>query len=145
MGRIALVLLCAAMFCVFIVEAQVRNISGVVTSLDDGSVVSGVSVVVKGTTIGTITNIEGRYSLNIPEDAGTLVFSFVGMITQELSISGLTSGHCPALNCMQTNEGRKHEQADFHRRLHGNEGSGLLLQGDHWCQARDGQRIGPCA
>ncbi len=90
MGRIALVLLCAAMFCVFIVEAQVRNISGVVTSLDDGSVVSGVSVVVKGTTIGTITNIEGRYSLNIPEDAGTLVFSFVGMITQELSISGLT-------------------------------------------------------
>lgn len=88
MKRIALVLFCAAMFLVFVVEAQVRNISGVVTSSDRGAVISGVSVVVKGTTIGTITNTDGQYSLNVPEDAGTLVFSFVGMVTQELSISG---------------------------------------------------------
>lgn len=70
--------------------AQTGEISGVVTSADDGSTIPGVSVSVKGTTLGTITNIDGKYTLNVPNDAKTLVFSFVGMQTQEVPITGKT-------------------------------------------------------
>lgn len=70
--------------------AQTGEISGVVTSADDGSTIPGVSVSVKGTTLGTITNIDGKYTLNVPKDAKTLVFSFVGMQTQEVPITGST-------------------------------------------------------
>lgn len=66
------------------VLAQTREITGTVTSADDGSTLPGVSVSVKGTTIGTITDIDGKYTLKIPEGDQTLVFSFVGLKTQEL-------------------------------------------------------------
>ena len=69
-------------------NAQVRRISGTVTSYEDGSPIPGVSIVVKGTTLGTITNIDGEYQLDVPEDAKTLMFSFVGMKAMELSVSG---------------------------------------------------------
>ncbi|RUT73217.1 carboxypeptidase-like regulatory domain-containing protein, partial [Ancylomarina longa] len=58
------------------VLAQGREISGVVTSADDGLSIPGVSVIVKGTTIGTTTDFDGNYSLNVPEGEKTLVFSF---------------------------------------------------------------------
>ncbi|MGC9342577.1 MAG: SusC/RagA family TonB-linked outer membrane protein [Bacteroidales bacterium] len=64
---------------------QQQTVSGKVTD-SSGSPLPGVTVVVKGTTQGTVTNADGEYSLsNIPEDA-TLVFSFVGMRTQEIEI-----------------------------------------------------------
>jgi len=66
--------------------AQTKVITGTVTSADDGTTLPGVSVTVKGTTVGTITNIDGVYTLNIPENAQTLVFSFVGMKTTEQTI-----------------------------------------------------------
>ncbi|WP_462318533.1 TonB-dependent receptor plug domain-containing protein [Marinilabilia sp.] len=50
--------------------------------------IPGVSVFVEGTTIGTVTNDDGAYSLNVPEDADLLVFSFIGMQTQEIAING---------------------------------------------------------
>jgi len=56
------------------VLAQGREISGVVTSADDGLSIPGVSVIVKGTTIGTTTDFDGKYSINVPEDGTTLVF-----------------------------------------------------------------------
>jgi len=46
----------------------------------------GVTVVVKGTTQGTITDFEGNYTLNVPEEANTLVFSYIGMLSQEIEI-----------------------------------------------------------
>ncbi|PCH69859.1 MAG: SusC/RagA family TonB-linked outer membrane protein [Bacteroidales bacterium] len=70
------------------VLAQSREVSGVVTSADDGLSIPGVSVIVKGTTIGTTTDFDGNYSLNVPEDGKILIFSFVGMTTQELEITG---------------------------------------------------------
>jgi len=70
------------------VFAQSREISGVVTSADDGLSIPGVSVIIKGTTIGTTTDFYGNYSLNVPQDGTVLVFSFVGMTTQEVPISG---------------------------------------------------------
>ncbi len=66
-----------------------KTITGTVTSADDGSTLPGVSVVVKGTTIATVTDVDGKYVLkNVPNDATTLVFSLVGMQTQEVPISG---------------------------------------------------------
>ncbi len=63
------------------------KITGLVTS-SDGEPIPGVSIVVKGTTIGTVSDINGGFSLSVPEDATTLVFSFVGMLSQEVKIEG---------------------------------------------------------
>ena len=78
-------------FMIFIscwmVSAQEINVAGNVRSSTDGEPLPGVSVVVKGTTMGTVTNDEGLYSLsNVPPE-GTLVFSFVGLKTQEVPVS----------------------------------------------------------
>lgn len=71
-----------------VMNAQVRSISGTVTSAEDETSIPGVSVMIKGTTIGTVTDINGEYQLNVPEDAETIVFSFVGMQTIEKLIEG---------------------------------------------------------
>lgn len=72
-----------------VVLAQ-TTITGTVTSADDGAPLIGVSVVVKGTTIGATTDLDGKYELTVPEDATTLVFSYVGMTTKEIEIGGRT-------------------------------------------------------
>ncbi len=66
--------------------AQERTVAGRVTSTEDGSALPGVNVVLKGTTVGTATDSEGRYSLSIPSAGGSLVFSFIGLQTQEIAI-----------------------------------------------------------
>lgn len=66
--------------------AQDRKITGTVSAVEDGSALPGVNVVVKGTTEGTITDIEGNYSLNVSSDAQTLVFSFIGLKTTEIDM-----------------------------------------------------------
>lgn len=66
--------------------AQDRMVTGRVTSQDDGSALSGVSVVVKGSTNGTVTDAEGRFSLSVPANDGSLIFSFIGLKTQEVPI-----------------------------------------------------------
>lgn len=68
------------------VFAQNRTVSGRVTSTEDGSALPGVNVVLKGTTTGTATDADGRYSISVPSSGGTLVFSFVGLQTQEIAI-----------------------------------------------------------
>ncbi|MBA4408071.1 MAG: SusC/RagA family protein [Odoribacter sp.] len=69
-----------------VVLAQTKEITGNVTSADDGGTMPGVSISVKGTSMGTITDMNGKYVLKVPADAKTLVFSFVGMATQEITI-----------------------------------------------------------
>lgn len=69
-----------------VVQAQTRTITGTVTNAEDGSTIPGVSVVVKGTTYGTTTDMQGKYSLNIPPEAESLIYSFVGMTTVEKKI-----------------------------------------------------------
>lgn len=59
--------------------AQERTITGTVNSAEDGLSLPGVNVLVKGTSIGTITDANGKYSIIVPSDAQTLEFSFVGM------------------------------------------------------------------
>jgi len=82
-------LLIISMICLGLssVLAQTVQVSGTVTSADDGQPLPGVSVVVKGTVQGTVTNVNGKYSLVSPAD-GTLQFTFVGMETQEIAIAG---------------------------------------------------------
>ena len=67
-----------------------KTITGKVTSSEDGLGMAGVPVVVKGTTIGTATDINGAFTLSVPNDAQTLVVSFIGMKTVELPIGTQT-------------------------------------------------------
>ncbi|SHF57683.1 TonB-linked outer membrane protein, SusC/RagA family [Mariniphaga anaerophila] len=71
---------------VFFANAQTKQITGTVTSKSDGSPIPGVSVVVSGTSTGTITDVDGNFSLRVPENE-TLLFSFVGMKTVEVPIT----------------------------------------------------------
>ena len=69
---------------------QQRTLTGTVID-EDGNPLAGVTVLVKGTANGTITDIQGKYNLsNVPED-GILVFSFVGMLTQEIPVEDKTT------------------------------------------------------
>jgi TonB-linked SusC/RagA family outer membrane protein len=87
MKRILLVCLTAVFaFASSELFAQERTVSGRVTSVEDGSGLPGVNVVLKGTTNGTVTTVEGDYSLSVPATGGTLVFSFIGLQTQEIEI-----------------------------------------------------------
>lgn len=62
------------------------KISGKVINADDKQSLPGVTVVVKGTTMGTVTDMDGNYNLVIPSTGKVLVFSFIGMTTQEIAI-----------------------------------------------------------
>jgi TonB-linked SusC/RagA family outer membrane protein len=66
-------------------QQQGKKITGKVSDAT-GSGLPGVSIVVKGTTIGVISDMDGNYTLSVPSDAKTLVFSFVGMNPQEIAI-----------------------------------------------------------
>ncbi|MBK7713722.1 MAG: SusC/RagA family TonB-linked outer membrane protein [Bacteroidales bacterium] len=66
--------------------AQERTISGRITSSDDGSALPGVNVVVAGTSIGTISDINGKYTIRVPAGSKSLEFSFVGMKTYSAEI-----------------------------------------------------------
>ncbi|WKN44934.1 SusC/RagA family TonB-linked outer membrane protein [Tunicatimonas pelagia] len=61
-------------------------ITGTVTDAEEGGGLPGVNVLVQGTTIGTVTDVEGNYRIEAPDDATTLVFSSVGYLTQEVEI-----------------------------------------------------------
>ena len=69
-------------------HAQDRTITGTVTSTESNEPLPGVNIIVKGTTVGTVTDIEGNYRLAAPEDAETLSFSFIGMEAQDVPING---------------------------------------------------------
>jgi TonB-linked SusC/RagA family outer membrane protein len=70
-------------------EAQTRNLTGKVTG-DDGIGIPGVTVVVKGTSQGTITNLDGNFTLSVDSGTKILSFSYIGMETQEVEIGSQT-------------------------------------------------------
>lgn len=79
-------LLCFSFVFVLSAWAQERVVSGKITAAEDGSTLPGVNVVLKGTTNGTVTDVDGNYRLNVPSSGGTLVYSFIGLQTQEVAI-----------------------------------------------------------
>lgn len=84
--RKSLLLSLALLFTASMAFAQDRTVTGKVTSSDDGSGVPGVNIVVKGTTTGAVTDIDGNYKLTVPAEGGTLVFSFIGLKTEEVQV-----------------------------------------------------------
>lgn len=68
------------------VFAQERSVSGKVTSKEDGSALPGVNVVIKGTTIGTVTDVDGLYRISILQNDATLQYSFIGLSTMEVEV-----------------------------------------------------------
>lgn len=84
--------LCAFLACfvfvgVSLLQAQTVQITGAVSSTEEGPL-PGVSIIVKGTTVGTTTDGVGNYAINVPANATTLTFSFMGYKTQDVVIAG---------------------------------------------------------
>jgi len=73
-----------------LVMAQTVQIMGTVTSSEDGLPLPGVTIFVKGTTLGTLTAADGKYFLSVPVTAKTMVVSYIGFKTQDISIEGRT-------------------------------------------------------
>ncbi|MBL0745199.1 SusC/RagA family TonB-linked outer membrane protein [Chryseolinea lacunae] len=72
------------------VWAQDRTVTGKVTSTEDGTSLPGVNVVLSGTAVGTVSDAEGNFKLSVPATGGTLVFSFIGLTTQEVAVGDRT-------------------------------------------------------
>jgi len=70
---------------------QQIKITGKVTDSQTGESMPGVNIVVKGTTVGTLTDADGIYSLSVPNSNAILVFSFVGYASQEIPLAGRTT------------------------------------------------------
>ena len=83
--RVLFVVLALAFYAV--PWAQTKTITGVVNDAAGQSII-GASIVVKGTSVGTVTNIDGAYSLGVPSGSKTIVVSYIGMETQEIAITG---------------------------------------------------------
>ena len=72
-------------------ESQQQTVRGAITDSQTGESMAGVNIQVKGTTVGVISDAGGRYSISVPDANATLVFSFVGYISQEIPLDGRTS------------------------------------------------------
>lgn len=79
-------MLLSACFLVSMMIAQNSNITGIVISDEDGLPVVGASVVVEGTSVGTITDLDGKFALDVPSTAKKLSVSYIGMRTQAVDI-----------------------------------------------------------
>jgi len=90
MKRSMYLLVCLLIIGIQATIAQNRTISGHVSSQEDEMGLAGVSVSVRGTTTGTITDANGDYSIAVEDGADALVFSFVGMTTREISLGSAT-------------------------------------------------------
>ncbi|MBK8921919.1 MAG: TonB-dependent receptor [Saprospirales bacterium] len=78
------------LFATLAVQAQLR-ISGAVTDAATGEALIGVSIVLKGTATGAITDYNGSYTLQAPDAAGVLIFSYTGYESQEIALNGRTA------------------------------------------------------
>jgi TonB-linked SusC/RagA family outer membrane protein len=89
MKKLFLLMILSVFISVSALLAQTKVITGTVTSSIAGEgPIPGVTVQVKGTTIGAVSDANGKYSINVPQDATTLVFSYIGMKSQEVAIAG---------------------------------------------------------
>ncbi|MGA2408676.1 MAG: TonB-dependent receptor, partial [Bacteroidales bacterium] len=66
------------------------TVKGTVTDATTGEALPGVNVVVRGTTVGVLTDVKGNYTLEVPNASVTLQFSFIGYVTQEIAVAGKT-------------------------------------------------------
>ncbi len=78
-----------ALFCIVGFAMAQRTITGMISS-PEGEPLVGASVIVKGTTVGTLTDVDGKFSLAVPKDAAKLTFSFAGYQSQEVTLGNAT-------------------------------------------------------
>lgn len=71
------------------VIAQMRQVTGTIISAEDNEPIIGASVIVKGTTIGTVSDHNGAFSLEVPNTTKTLMFSYVGMVGKEVPVQNI--------------------------------------------------------
>lgn len=71
-------------FCAGLITAQTMKVSGTVISAEDNLPIAGAAVMIKGTTMGVVTNHEGAFTLNVSNSQSTLVISFIGMETKDV-------------------------------------------------------------
>ena len=78
---------------VSLISANVRaqTVTGKVTEAGDGATLAGVSILVKGTSTGTSTDADGKFSINLPDRSAVLVVSFIGFATQEIAVGDRTA------------------------------------------------------
>lgn len=69
------------------IASQTHQVRGKVTSYEDNSGLPGVNVLVRGTTTGTTTDVEGNYTLQVPGGNATLVFSYIGFVSEEIPVN----------------------------------------------------------
>lgn len=86
MKNVKAMILMIMMLTVITTNAQEIKVSGKVTDAGDGAELIGVSVVIKGSNIGTVTDLQGDYMITVPGEKSILVFSYIGMQTKELSV-----------------------------------------------------------
>ena len=104
MRKLLLLILCSLCFTAGLM-AQTRTVTGKVTD-NKGAPLSNVSVVVKGTNVGTTTDLEGAFSLNVPENTTTLVFSSVSATSKEVDIRNQNTVSVSLLAILSTTEKR---------------------------------------
>lgn len=80
------ILFILSLFIVAIGYARAGVVTGIITDLTDGSPLPGASVTVKGTSIGTLSDVNGAYTLDVPTEKNVLTISFIGYIAQDVSI-----------------------------------------------------------
>jgi len=85
MRKLTFLWACLFLIGVGLVNAQSKSVSGKVLSAEDGQPVIGASVMVKGTTTGTITGVDGDFTITLPGSTQTLIISYVGMKTVEVT------------------------------------------------------------
>ncbi|MEG1749891.1 MAG: carboxypeptidase-like regulatory domain-containing protein, partial [Tannerellaceae bacterium] len=86
MKKLTLVFLCL-MMGIGLAMAQTTKVTGHVASAEDGEPVIGASIIVKGTTTGTVTDFDGNFSLDVPANSKQLIVSYIGMASQELAVA----------------------------------------------------------
>lgn len=79
------------MFLVSVVRAQDTKVTGAVMDADSGEPIPLVNILVKGTSVGTVTDFDGKFNISVPDPNGTLVFSYIGFSTQEIPLNGKNS------------------------------------------------------
>ncbi|MCS7210505.1 MAG: SusC/RagA family TonB-linked outer membrane protein [Chloroherpetonaceae bacterium] len=90
MKKAVILFLSVVFLCTGRLWAQERTVRGTVKAAEDGSPLIGATVLVKDTRVGTKTNVNGQYSIQVPSGATTLVFSYIGYRTIEVAIGDRT-------------------------------------------------------
>jgi Ca-activated chloride channel family protein len=86
MKKILWILTAVALSSLAFISIEDKVITGTVTSIDDGSPIPGVNVLLKGTSNGTTTDAKGNYQISVPSKGAKLIFTFIGMQSQEIAV-----------------------------------------------------------